>query len=285
MEISPLFSLFVIPIIYAVYSLFTIKYRMIKNEILVVIRRMYYSLWLIIIVLVINSIDIDKLKVDNMFGIPQLIWVIFSIFVVGMITAIILDILIISGNDIKEISFGFAKLSRGEIKENIEEQRNNIDNLVNLIESEYKTIQNIEEYIRNRKIEELIITDFEHFSYFDELISIVTYFYDLLNISKTVSYITLNDNVIETTLKEKYRIIDKKIDLVIHEVNHNNSCIIKQYSSYLLFIPYYLFTNDKIVIIIESNKVTYELEQRFILNILKIYENYIIDLIYELHQQ
>jgi len=256
---------------------------MIKSEVLVIIRRLYYSTWLMFIVVIINLLDFNNLTADNEFGIPHFIWLIFITFVVGIIVAIILDILIISGHGIQEISFGLAKISRVEIKENIEEQKTNIDNLVNIIEAEYKTIQSIEEYIKNKGIEEHLINDFNSFSYIDELMDIVKYYYDLLNIQKNVSYIYLEEDHVEKILNEKYKIKEKLICYIINELNNNKSYVIKQFSSYYLFIPYRLFTNEKIVIIIDSNEATYELEQRVILNILKVFENDLINLIYELN--
>lgn len=64
-----------------------------------------------------------KLEINNSFGIPKVIWMVFLVFIASMVTAVILDILIISASGLKEVSLGWAKISKDEVQANIEEQK------------------------------------------------------------------------------------------------------------------------------------------------------------------
>ena len=92
---------------------------------------------------------------------------VFLVFIASMVTAVILDILIISASGLKEVSLGWAKISKDEVQANIEEQKNNMDKILDKIESEYEVIQNFEEYIQRQCIRKKLEQDFEHFNCMD----------------------------------------------------------------------------------------------------------------------
>ena len=158
---NPLLLFFIIPILYLIFTFTTYGREDAISKNIKIIRRIYYSIWLFIAAVIINIIDVKKLEINNSFGIPKVIWMVFLVFIASMVTAVILDILIISASGLKEVSLGWAKISKDEVQANIEEQKNNMDKILDKIESEYEVIQNFEEYIQRQCIRKKLEQDFE----------------------------------------------------------------------------------------------------------------------------
>ena len=126
---NPLLLFFIIPILYLIFTFTTYGREDAISKNIKIIRRIYYSIWLFIAAVIINIIDVKKLEINNSFGIPKVIWMVFLVFIASMVTAVILDILIISASGLKEVSLGWAKISKDEVQANIEEQKNNMDKI------------------------------------------------------------------------------------------------------------------------------------------------------------
>lgn len=272
--VNQLFFLFVLPVGFIIYSIYISKNHCITEEKMTFIRRFYYSIWVLFIVLIIISIEPSNEKMSNPLGISNTFWFIILTFIVGILIAVIFDFLIISASGIKEISFGWAKVTKEEIKNNIKEQVDNINYITQLIDAEYEVIQSIEQYINNQQIDKKISDSFHDFPYEDELISFIDYFYQHSEAVKRVLYIHIDNEQYKSNLKKEYKFSQSTIKTIDKNIKQNKSTLIKE-KCFNLFIPYMLFTNELILIIIQSNEVIFELEQRFILNLLKIFENYL----------
>ncbi len=273
--VNQLYLLLILPVCFIVYSIYTLKNNDITDELMIFIRRIYYSLCVLLIVLIIISIEPSYDISTNPLGIPSTYWLILLTFIVGILIAIIFDFLIISASGIKEISFGWAKVTKAEIKSNIKEQVNNINYITQLIDAEYEVIQSIEEYLISQKIVEKVSEIFDDFPYEDELVAFIDYFYQHCEKIKRVKYIHINEQY-KHDIKKEYKFSQSTIKIIEKSIKLNKSSLIKE-KNYNLFFPYKLFSNEMILIIVQSNEVIYEIEQRFILNLLKIFENYLVN--------
>ena len=93
-----------------------------------------------------------------------------------------------------------------------------------------------------------------------------------------VAYLIMDD-LFNRELKLTYTLTDTNINTVIKDINENKSTIVAQRYQ-LLFIPYTpVYYNKKIVIILKGREYIFEVEQRFIVNLFKIFENYVTDII------
>lgn len=275
---NPLLLFFILPFAYIIFSTVTYKKEEIIRTNIKLIKRIYYSIWLFVAVIIINIIDIKNFNISNNLGIPKIIWMIFLVFVACMLVAIILDVLIISASGFKEITLGWAKISKDEVEANIEEQKNNIDKLVDKIEAEYEVIQNFEEYIKKQQIREKLESNFDEFHWPDEFKELAQYYCNFQNSNIKVSYLKINDDL-NRELKLTYNLTDTNINNIKKDIKDNKSTIVQQ-KNQLLFIPYKpVYYNDDIVIILKGKEYIFEVEQRFIVNLFKIFENYITDII------
>ena len=190
----------------------------------------------------------------------------------------LLDILIISASGLKEVSLGWAKISKDEVQANIEEQKNNMDKILDKIESEYEVIQNFEEYVQRQCIRKKLEQDFEHFNWPEEFKELTQYYCNFQSSNIKVAYLIMDD-LFNRELKLTYNLTDTNINTVIKDINENKSTIVAQRYQ-LLFIPYTpVYYNKKIVIILKGREYIFEVEQRFIVNLFKIFENYVTDII------
>lgn len=275
---NPLLLFFIIPILYLIFTFTTYGREDAISKNIKIIRRIYYSIWLFIAAVIINIIDVKKLEINNSFGIPKVIWMVFLVFIASMVTAVILDILIISASGLKEVSLGWAKISKDEVQANIEEQKNNMDKILDKIESEYEVIQNFEEYIQRQCIRKKLEQDFEHFNWPEEFKELTQYYCNFQSSNIKVAYLIMDD-LFNRELKLTYNLTDTNINTVIKDINENKSTIVAQRYQ-LVFIPYTpVYYNKKIVIILKGREYIFEVEQRFIVNLFKIFENYVTDII------
>lgn len=285
MDISKIDALYAIPILYTVISLALIFIKDIDKKKLRTIKRLYYSAWLFITVWLINSIDLEKIKASNTFGLPQPVWVIFSIFITGIAVSVILNMLIISDTNIKEINFGGAKIVKEEeIKTTMEEQVVNVKKLEDKIESEFDIIQNFETYILSNAIENKILNNFAAFDWEKEFTALAQHYCDLQGTSIRVYCLKTNSLTLEADIKSRFFVTNKDFKLIKSRMQKDKSIQISNQKE-LLFIPYKpLYYNEEIIIILSSEKYIFEIEQAFILNIFKIFESYTTDIIARLPQ-
>ena len=224
---NPLLLFFIIPILYLIFTFTTYGREDAISKNIKIIRRIYYSIWLFIAAVIINIIDVKKLEINNSFGIPKVIWMVFLVFIASMVTAVILDILIISASGLKEVSLGWAKISKDEVQANIEEQKNNMDKILDKIESEYEVIQNFEEYIQRQCIRKKLEQDFEHFNWPEEFKELTQYYCNFQSSNIKVAYLIMDD-LFNRELKLTYNLTDTNINTVIKDINENKSTIVAQ---------------------------------------------------------
>ena len=85
----------IIPLGYIFFSFYTLKHQFITEEKMNFIKWLYYSIWILIIVLTIYSIEPYQTESMNPLGIPNFFWHILLISITGILLAIIFDFLII----------------------------------------------------------------------------------------------------------------------------------------------------------------------------------------------
>ena len=154
----------------------------------------------------------------------------------------------------------------------------NMDKILDKIESEYEVIQNFEEYIQRQCIRKKLEQDFEYFNWPEEFKELTQYYCNFQSSNIKVAYLIMDD-LFNRELKLTYNLTDTNINTVIKDINENKSTIVAQRYQ-LLFIPYTpVYYNKKIVIILKGREYIFEVEQRFIVNLFKIFENYVTDII------
>ena len=272
--------LFIVPIAFLIFSIATIFIKDISEKSMVKIKRFYYTLCLFGIIWIINKIDLSKITVANTFGIPQNIWVIFFIFIIGIAVSIVLNMLIISSTDIKEITLGWAKISKEEIKHNIEEQKLYVERLIDKIEAEHEVIQNFEKYLMDNRIEDKLRTDYTHFLWEEEFKCLIQFYCKHQNTNIDVYVLNNNDTDFELNLEVTFNMTSTNISTIKNNIQSNKSTPIVQKKSFL-FIPYkpVYYSNTIIIVLKGKPEFVFDIEQRFILNIIKSFENYITDIL------
>lgn len=271
--------LFLIPVLYTLFSIAMVLFRDVEEKQLVKFKRFYYSIWLFAIVITIKLIDINKITIVNTFGIPQVFWVVFFVFIIGVTVAVLLDMLIISGNGIKEITLGWAKISRAEIKQNIEVQRVNIDKLIEKIKAEYEVIQGFEGYMAEKKVADRLRTSHQTFHWASEIADLIDYYCSQQLTIINVYYYEYDSPSLENTLKSSLNLTEENIRLVKRTVEKNQTIPIRQREN-MLFIPYTpVYYGKKILYVLKGKDHVFEIEQRLILNIIKMFENYATDIL------
>lgn len=277
--------LFGIPIIYIVLCI--LLYTGEKKHITPIeIKKCYYICVLIIDVCIINCVDFKDFHVNNFIGVPDELFISGLISIIVFVAALILDLLILSGAAIKEINFAGATFVKEDIKKNIEENASNVQVLIAKIDAEHEILQRFEEYMKSMEVVEKLQTAFETFNWGEEFKALAQYYCEAQKKQITAECIALGESTnLKKELLIRYDLSHTICERVCRSMAANKSFFIPGGEQFL-FVPYETtYCVDKMIIVLRGRQDIFEIEQRFILNIFKRFEDYIIPVIAELPEE
>ncbi len=277
--------LFGIPIIYIVLGI--LLYTGEKKHITPIeIKKCYYICVLIIDVCIINCVDFKDFQVNNFLGVPDELFISGLISIIVFVAALILDLLILSGATIKEINFAGATFVKEDIKKNIEENASNVQVLITKIDAEHEILQRFEEYMKSMQVVEKLQTAFETFNWGEEFKTLAQYYCEAQKKQITAECIALGESTnLKKELLIRYDLSHTICERVCRSMAANKSFFIPGGEQFL-FVPYETtYCEDKMIIVLRGRQDIFEIEQRFILNIFKRFEDYIIPVIAELPEE
>lgn len=246
-------------------------------------KKIYYILVLVVDICIINHLDFSQFEVSNTFGLPRPLYVGGLISIGIFILAFVLDLLILSGGSIKEFSFAGATFVKEDLKKNIKENANNIQILLDKIEAEYNAVQQFEAYIEKADIKTKLEEKLDTFDWCEEFRALAQYYCSFQKEEIVAECIVVEEGMnLSDRLVVAYDISNMKSTRVCKNLLDKKSYFL-QAQEQLLFIPYEpTFFNHKIIVVLRGKSNVVQVEQRFILNIFKRFEDYVTTVIAEL---
>ncbi|HWT76212.1 MAG TPA: hypothetical protein VN258_16050 [Mobilitalea sp.] len=130
------FGIFIIPLILFIYCIAVCKIGLDKPK--VNIKRFYYTFFILLYIIFIKTVDISKWCGEGPWKIRSDIWSNIVVLIAAVITAIIIENLIITGFAFKELGLFGTKFIKDESQNYLIDQRNYVYQLEYSLESLYE---------------------------------------------------------------------------------------------------------------------------------------------------
>ena len=272
--------LFMIPLVYFILWL---TIYMGSGNVAYYAKKIYYIIVLVVDICIINHLDFSQFDIQNTFGLPKPLYASGLISIGIFILAFVLDLLILSGGSIKEFSFAGATFVKEDLKKNIKENANNIQILLDKIEAEYNAVQQFEAYIDKAGIKTKLEEKLDAFDWCKEFKALAQYYCSFQKEEIIAECIVVERGMnLRDRLVVAYDISSMKSTRVCKNLLEKKSYFL-QAQEQLLFIPYEpTFFAHKIIVVLRGKNNVVQIEQRFILNIFKRFEDYVTTVIAEL---
>lgn len=272
--------LFMVPLVY--FALWLTIYKGSGNAAYYA-KKIYYIIVLVVDICIINHLDFSQFDIQNTFGLSQPLYVSGLISIGVFVVAFVLDLLILSGGSIKEFSFAGATFVKEDLKKNIKENANNIQILLDKIEAEYNAVQQFEAYVEQAEIKKKLEEKLDTFDWCKEFKALAQYYCSFQKEEILAECIVVEKGMnLSDRLEVAYDISSMKSTRVCKNLMDKKSYFL-QAQEQLLFIPYEpTFFTPKIIVVLRGKSNVVQVEQRFILNIFKRFEDYVTTVIAEL---
>jgi hypothetical protein len=255
----------------------TWKYKNIeKQEFATKVKRIYFVVTLFIALCAVPSIGLESIKSigENKLGIPNIfyfiLWIIVCLALVYMV--------FMSSINLSEISFGGTKITllKEQIKEGMEAEKDNYLQTSDMIMAEHTLLQkHLDNYIKF--IEKKIVRGERNF-----------YFYLQHLLDKYFSLrekIEISAKIYEfnSSLKEECLLKEREFR-TLNNLFNDDKIWFAHNIYYYMFIPYFSsLYGQKKIIVLKSNSGLMKEEGQVVLNILKILENNVAAILYDIY--
>jgi len=239
----------------------------IEEELLQRIRRVYYSLWIILcaaVLLFAPSTAIQQYG-QNILGLASEVWVLIILFIGGLLV----DTFIVSAVPFKSITLGNVKLERGEVYSVVKNARDTSTALQDKVEAQYRVLDDL----KNQGIE--LSQDFDLMTEFKNILD--QYLGLQQEQDQGIEVIELTDNELNEAAR-RYKLSNREQAQLTRNANDG---VVSQFKhgDWYMFTPYECASKNVIILIVlMSKEETIQAESFLLLGLLEQFEDYLLDM-------
>jgi len=261
-----LFWLIILGCVLFVYSAIMCFLR-IEKEHLQKIRRIFYSLWIILCaaVLLFASSTAIKQYGQNILGLAPEVWVLIILFVGGLLV----DTFIVSAMPFKSITLGNLKIEGEDAYSVIKGARDTSRALQDKVVAQYRVLDDL----KNQGIE--TTQDFDLMEGFHNILD--KYLRLQQDQNQGIDVIELTDDELDTAVR-RYKLSSREQAQLKRNASEG---VVSQFKhdEWYMFTPYECVSKDvTILIVLMSKEETIQAESYLLLGLLEQFEDYLIDI-------
>ncbi|MBH1941041.1 hypothetical protein I5677_09070 [Mobilitalea sibirica] len=221
------------------------KHSKTEDENITIIKRYYYTIIVLIYIIIIKFCDVPAWCSTGMFGITGEVWSYIILMIVTLLLAVILDSFIISGYVFKEFGFFGARFIRDVTQKTVELQKKYVLSLEGSLKTVYAIPKNIHDYFSDPDIRKKVLKG--SFDFPKEFKKILKCYYGMKNIDADVDvfFYNISNEEIDKIVEDCTGVYSLKWSerKILKERLHNTNGIRwyidkKDYSVYLITIKY-----------------------------------------------